>query len=345
MVFDLDISPNRPDALCMAGVARDLAAALGEPWQPRYEAPSVPLDPGVDPALVTVESGDLCPRFTATVLEGVPDCPAPAWLARRLTLAGMRPINAVVDVSNYVMLDLGQPNHAYDLDRLGGGGLLIRRGRRGDRLVTLDGEERLLGPEDCVICDAAGAPVGVGGIMGGSGSEIGSGTRRVLLEAAWFNPAAIARTGARLGLHSEARVRFERGVDPDIAPSAVDRFVALLAAVAGAGATGAQVLRRGPTVDIRDPSLPRPADRAAAHPAGQRHPGHHARGRRHAPVARRPSALPSGRRSRASSPSTSPAGGWTASARSTSSRRSPACGATAASSGPCRRGRRVDRPD
>ena len=259
MVFDLDISPNRPDALCMAGVARDLAAALGEPWQPRYEAPSVPLDFGVDPALVTVESGDLCPRFTATVLEGVPDCPAPAWLARRLTLAGMRPINAVVDVSNYVMLDLGQPNHAYDLDRLGGGGLLIRRGRRGDRLVTLDGEERLLGPEDCVICDAAGAPVGVGGIMGGSGSEIGSGTRRVLLEAAWFNPAAIARTGARLGLHSEARVRFERGVDPDIAPSAVDRFVALLAAVAGAGATGAQVLRRGPTVDIRDPSLPRPA--------------------------------------------------------------------------------------
>ena len=132
VVFDLDISPNRPDALCMAGVARDLAAALGEPWQPRYEAPSVPLDSGVDPALVTVESGDLCPRFTATVLEGVPDGPSPAWLARRLTLAGMRPINAVVDVSNYVMLDLGQPNHAYDLDRLGGGGLLIRRGRRGE---------------------------------------------------------------------------------------------------------------------------------------------------------------------------------------------------------------------
>jgi phenylalanyl-tRNA synthetase beta chain len=258
VVFDLDISPNRPDALCMAGVARDLAAALGEPWEPHYQAPPVPLDSAVGTAPVTVESGDLCPRFTATLLDGVPDRPAPAWLARRLTLAGMRPINAVVDVSNYVMLDLGQPNHAYDLDRLGGGGLLIRRGRSGDRLVTLDGEERMLSAEDCVISDVAGTPVGVGGIMGGSESEIGSSTRRVLLEAAWFNPAAIARTGTRLGLHSEARVRFERGVDPDIAPSAVNRFVGLLAAVAADGAAGGPPLRQGPTVDIRDPSLHRP---------------------------------------------------------------------------------------
>src|SRR5262249_17995915 len=168
VVFDLDISPNRPDALCMAGVARDLAAALGETWSPRYGPASIAVDRTVGTAPVTVEAGDLCPRFTATVLDGITDCASPAWLARRLTLAGMRPISAVVDVSNYVMLDLGQPNHAYDLDRLGGGGLLIRRGRQVERLVTLDGEERPLGSEDCVIADATGVAVGVGGIMGGS---------------------------------------------------------------------------------------------------------------------------------------------------------------------------------
>jgi phenylalanyl-tRNA synthetase beta chain len=207
-----------------------------------------------------VEAGDLCPRFTATILEGVPDGPSSVKMARRLTLAGMRPINAVVDVSNYVMLDLGQPNHAYDLDQLAGGGLLIRRGRPDERLVTLDEVERVLGSDDCVICDAEGTPVGVGGIMGGSRAEIGPGTRRVLLEAAWFQPMAVARTGARLGLHSEARVRFERGVDPEIAGAAVDRFVALLATVPpveGGGESGrAANLRRGPTVDVRSPSLP-----------------------------------------------------------------------------------------
>jgi phenylalanyl-tRNA synthetase beta chain len=252
VVFDLDVSANRPDALCMAGVARDLAAALSETWAPPAEPVPVPVEAGLGTAPIVVEAGDLCPRFTGTILEGVPDGPSPAWLARRLTLAGMRPISAVVDVSNYVMLDLGQPNHAYDLDALGGAGLLVRRGRPGEALVTLDEVERFLQADDCVICDAAGTPVGVGGIMGGSRAEIGPETQRVLLEAAWFAPMAIARTGARLGLHSEARVRFERGVDPEIAVAAVDRFVALLAAV-GPG------LRRGPTVDVRDAALPTPA--------------------------------------------------------------------------------------
>jgi phenylalanyl-tRNA synthetase beta chain len=251
VVFDLDISANRPDALCMAGVARDLAAALGEPWAPPAEPVPGPADPALGTAPIRVEAGDLCPRFTGTILEGVAAGPSPAWLARRLTLAGMRPISAVVDVSNYVMLDLGQPNHAYDLDALEGGGLLVRRGRPGETLVTLDEVQRSLQSDDCVICDAAGTPVGVGGIMGGSRAEIGPDTRRVLLEAAWFSPMAVARTGARLGLHSEARVRFERGVDPEIAVAAVERFVALLGTVAPA-------LRRGPTVDVRDPALPTP---------------------------------------------------------------------------------------
>jgi phenylalanyl-tRNA synthetase beta chain len=254
VVFDLDISPNRSDALNMAGVARDLAAALGEPWAlPVFER--VPVDESLGRAPVIVEAGDLCPRFTATILEGVPEGPSPAWIARRLALAGMRPINAVVDVSNYVMLDVGQPNHPYDLERLGGQGILVRRGKAGEVLETLDGVERHLEENDCVICDANSTPVGVGGIMGGASAEIGPDTRRVLLEAAWFTPMAIARTGKRLGLHSEARVRFERGVDPQIAPLAVERFISLLAALDGGAA-----LRRGPVVDVQDAdSMPPPA--------------------------------------------------------------------------------------
>ena len=250
-VFDLDITPNRPDAISMAGVARDLAAALGEEWH----WPAGPDTPATDETLgraaIVVESGDLCPRFTGTILEGVPEGPSPDWMVRRLTMAGMRPINAVVDVSNYVMLDLGQPNHAYDLEQLGGGGILVRRGHEGERLTTLDDVERTLTPDDCVICDAEGVAVGVGGVMGGASAEIGPATTRVLLECAYFDPAAIARTGNRIGLHSEARTRFERGVDPGVAERAVDRFCALLASI-----PGGEGLRRGPVVDARDPALP-----------------------------------------------------------------------------------------
>jgi phenylalanyl-tRNA synthetase beta chain len=251
VVFDLDVTPNRPDALCIAGIARDLAAALGETWTPPA-AIDVPVTDSLGRASVQVDAGDLCPRFTATILEGVPDGPSPAWLARRLTLTGMRPISVVVDVSNYVMLDVGQPNHAYDLDRLEGGGILVRRGGSGETVETLDGIERTVGPDDCVICDAQGAPVGIGGIMGASRAEIGPETTRVLLEAAWFTPMAVARTGKRLGLHSEARMRFERGIDPEVATVAAARFISLLAAL-----PGGERLRRGPLVDVRDrASLP-----------------------------------------------------------------------------------------
>ncbi|MDA8044416.1 MAG: phenylalanine--tRNA ligase subunit beta [Actinomycetota bacterium] len=251
VVFDLDITPNRPDALCMAGVARDLAAALGEAWHWPFGPDGPPAEPAVGTAPIVVQSGDLCPRFTGTVIEGVPDGPSPDWLARRLTLAGMRPISAAVDVSNYVMLDLGQPNHAYDLDRLGGGGILVRRGHVGEVLTTLDDVERRLGPDDCVICDGDGAPVGVGGIMGGASAEVGPTTGRILLECAWFEPTAIARTGNRLGLYSEARTRFERGVDPEIASRAAERFCALLGSL-----PGGDRLRRGPLNDIREHALP-----------------------------------------------------------------------------------------
>ena len=241
IVFDLEISPNRGDCLSVVGVARDLAAGLGLPFSvpapPHVVAEDVPAAAvAIDPA-----AEDRCPRFTGTVVENVKAALVSPLVRRRLALAGMRPINAVVDASNYVMLELGQPNHPYDISRLGGGGLVVRPARAGERLVTLDGTERQLGPDDIVISDAEGRAVGLAGIMGGADAEISPETTTVLLEVANFAPLTIAETGKRLGLLSEARTRFERGVDPGLPPAAVDRFVELL----GSG------VRRGETTDLR----------------------------------------------------------------------------------------------
>ena len=224
VVFDVTVEGNRPDAWSVVGVARDLAARLGLRFSPPTPVPPEAAGPAVgELATLVVEDPDLCPRFTARLVTGVVVGPSPRWLARRLALAGMRPINNVVDASNYVMLELGQPTHPYDLDLLGGAGLRVRRARRGERLVTLDGVTRTLGVagrglgdtgEDCLICDAEGTPVGIGGIMGGQSSEISETTTRVLLEAAYFAPMAVARTSKRLGLRTEASARFERGCDP-----------------------------------------------------------------------------------------------------------------------------------
>jgi len=250
-VFDLDITPNRPDALSVAGVARDLAAHYHLPFALPAPPPLAP-DEGTSPATIEVDAPDLSARFTGTVIRGITVGPSPPWLAGRLTTAGMRPISNVVDVSNYVMLELGQPNHAYDLDRLPGRGLLVRRGREGETIVTLDEVERGVGPDDCLICDAEGTPVGVGGIMGGASSEISDATTTVLLESAWFRPEAIARTAKRLGLRSEASVRFERGVDPEGAHRAAARFVELLTSTAGGEVVGG-------VVDVSHPDhLPAP---------------------------------------------------------------------------------------
>ena len=240
VVFDITVEGNRPDAWCIAGIARDLAARLGVPFAlpdpPAAGAADGPAVGGL--ASAVVESPELCPRLTVRVATDVTIAPSPRWLARRLILAGMRPINNVVDASNYVMLELGQPTHPYDLDRVGGSGLRVRRARRGERLVTLDGTSRELGVagtglgetgEDCVICDAQDAVIGVAGIMGGESSEITGDTSRVLLEAAYFSPMAIARTGKRLRLRTEASARFERGCDPWGIDRATDRFFSLVA--------------------------------------------------------------------------------------------------------------------
>ncbi len=261
VVFDVAVEANRPDAWCMAGVARDLAARMGLAFAvpdittllahvaPADQAAVVGPVPGPPVGSLTsvrVDDLELCPRFTARVLTGVQVTDSPEWLARRLLAAGMRPINNVVDSSNYVMLELGQPTHPYDLDRLEGGGLVVRRAVPGEQVTTLDGVVRTLGRpgpglgdtgEDCLICDSTGAPVGIGGIMGGASSEIGPGTTRVLLEAAYFVPMAIARTSKRLTLRTEASARFERGCDPAGIDRAAVRFVELLSLTAGPGLT------------------------------------------------------------------------------------------------------------
>jgi phenylalanyl-tRNA synthetase beta chain len=249
-VFDLDITRNRPDAWSHRGVARDLAAHLGVP----FTDPSPPLviDGPERVAPVTIEAPDLCGRFTSTVITGVRIAPSAPWMAERLTRAGMRPINNVVDVSNYVMLELGQPSHPYDLAKLPGGGFRVRRARPGETLVTLDDVTRELTTDDLLICDGEDQPVGIAGIMGGASSEIDDATTEVALEMAWFDPVTIATTAARLGLRSEASARFERGVDPMVADRAIARFVELLRETAPA-ATAAPGL-----VDARG-ELPAPA--------------------------------------------------------------------------------------
>jgi phenylalanyl-tRNA synthetase beta chain len=227
VLMSVDVTRNRPDCWGYVGIARDLAAGLDV----EFRAPTPTLATGAPERSAPVEivAGDRCARFTSTVISGVAVGPSAEWMARRLTAAGMRPINNVVDVSNYVMLELNQPNHAYDLETLGGGGFRVRVAGTGERLTTLDGEERVFGGDDVLICDANDVAIGLGGIMGGQDTEIGAETTVVALEMAWFEPVGIGQSVTRSGLRSEASQRFERGVDPYGMPTAIARFAELLA--------------------------------------------------------------------------------------------------------------------
>lgn len=237
VVFDISIEGNRPDAWSIRGVARDLATRLGREV---HSALLAPPDEGATSATYAsagIEDPDLCGRLTVSVLRDVVVRPSPAHLARRLTMAGMRPISNVVDASNLVMLELGQPTHPYDAAHVAQRTLRARRARNGETLTTLDDVERALAQpgrglgdtgEDCVIVDGEDRVLGLAGIMGGAASEISASTTDVLLEAAYFDPMSIARSSKRHALRSEASNRFERGVDPELALVAVGRFVALL---------------------------------------------------------------------------------------------------------------------
>lgn len=248
VLYDLEVNPNRPDAMSVAGVARDLAARQGVPFSLPDPAPGEVGDDAPGRLSVEVLDPVLCGRFVARVLDGIAIGPSPRWLANRLTALGMRPINNVVDVSNYVMLELGQPNHTYDLDALAarsgsGAALRVRRAADGETVETLDGVVRTLSATDGVIADAEDVAVGIAGIMGGASTEIGDVTTSVALEMAWWDPQAISTSSRRLGLRSEASARFERGADPEVADVAMRRFAELLSEAGATLAPGAVDVR------------------------------------------------------------------------------------------------------
>ncbi|HEV2423219.1 MAG TPA: phenylalanine--tRNA ligase subunit beta [Terriglobia bacterium] len=231
-VLDLEVTTNRPDCLGHLGVAREVAAAFGEGLNcPSHPVPEVP-KPVRDAVAIEISDLDGCARYCGRVIENVIVRPSPEWLARRLEAVGVRPVNNVADATNYALMELGHPLHAFDLARLRGARIEVRRARAGERLQTLDGVERELAKADLVIADAERA-VALAGVMGGADTEITSATRQVMLESAWFEPVGVRRTAKRHGLHTEASHRFERGMDIEMARQAVDRTAALVAELAG----------------------------------------------------------------------------------------------------------------
>lgn len=231
-ILEVSLTPNRGDCLSMIGVAREVAALSGGKLHLTLPHLHEGADRVEDMVRVSVLDPDLCPRYSARFISKVQIGPSPFWLRIRLERAGVRSINNVVDVTNYVMLEYGQPLHAFDFDLLEGGEIVVKRAAEGERFVSLDEVERVLNNVTLMICDAARA-VAIGGIMGGLNSEIKEGTSRVLLESAYFSPAGIRRTSTALGLQTESSYRFERGIDPEVVLAASQRAAALIAELAG----------------------------------------------------------------------------------------------------------------
>jgi phenylalanyl-tRNA synthetase beta chain len=244
-VLDLAVTPNRGDCLSVLGIAREVAALTGARLHPTSPSPG---EEGVAARTlirVDVEAPDLCPRYCARVLRGVRIGPSPPWLRTRLEMVGMRPIVNVVDATNYVMLERGQPLHAFDLARVRDRRVVVRRLGHRQPFVTLDGAVRQLEPDDLVIADAEG-PIALAGVVGGVESAVSAETRDVLLESAFFVPQAVRRTARRLGVTTDSSYRFERGVDPSAAAAALERVAALVEAIAGGRAARGIVERRVP---------------------------------------------------------------------------------------------------
>ena len=247
-VFEMDITTNRPDAMNHYGAAREASAIYDLPL--RAIAPKLPAAKAGNAFPIEIQEADLCPRFTARVIRGVTVRPSPAGIAKRLTLLDQRPINNIVDASNYVLWEIGKPTHAYDLDLLEGGKLIVRKARAGETLKTLDGVERKLTPEDLVIADAR-TPVGLAGVMGGFDTMITEKTRNILVESAWFDPAVIRKMSRAHGLHTDASHRFERGADFESTILSCDR-VAELVLASGSGELS------GEASDVNAQPIPRP---------------------------------------------------------------------------------------
>src|SRR5262245_31800722 len=253
-VIDFEITANRPDCLSILGLAREVATAFDAP----LTLPSADAHAGVrlatvptgasDRISVALEAEDLCPRYAGLVAD-VTIGPSPSWMTSRLQAAGVRPINAIVDITNYVNLEIGQPMHAFDHAKLAGGAIRVRRAKPGETIRTLDDVDRKLEPEMLVIADRDRAQA-VAGVMGGAASEVSASTKTVVFESAYFTPASVRRTSKRLNLKTEASIRFERGADTSAQAMAIQRAVALMERI-GAGRAS------GPIVD----AYPRPGER------------------------------------------------------------------------------------
>ncbi len=238
LVFDIDLTSNRPDCLSHLGVARELRVITGKEFPAKSQSrevegtETIPFPSLLAPDVVKIDDPDLCYRFTARIIRGVKIGPSPEWLVRRLEAVGERSINNVADITNYVMLELGQPMHAFDLDKLTEKRIVVRRAKAGETITTLDEVERKLDQSMLMICDAE-KPAAVGGVMGGFDSSITESTKNVLLEVAYFDRASIRQTSRRLGLATEASYRFERGVDIENLQRASDRAANLIVELAG----------------------------------------------------------------------------------------------------------------
>jgi phenylalanyl-tRNA synthetase beta chain len=246
-VIDFEVTANRPDCLSVLGFAREVGVAYNLPvrlpsTQPgsRIDLASVPVGPStlID---VTIDDAELCPRYAAAVAD-VKETTSPQWMVTRLQAAGVRPISPFVDITNYVLMELGHPMHAFDRDKLAGHGIVVRRASQGETLTTLDGVERALEPEMLVIADKARAQA-VAGVMGGGDSEVTDATRTVVFESACFKPASVRRTGKRLNLKTEASARFERGADVNAPVVALQRAIALMQHI-GAGRVSGPIVDR-----------------------------------------------------------------------------------------------------
>ncbi len=249
-VLDIDLTPNRPDCLSIIGIAREVAAFQGNTLKrPKFKMPKASGDISTRTS-VTINAPDHCPRYACRLLEKIKIGPSPFWLQDRLRSVDLRPINLIVDITNFVMMETGQPLHAFDFDRLAQNRIVVRTAREGEAFTTLDEKERKLNADMLMICDGE-KPVAVGGVMGGANSEIESDTTRVLLESAYFNPISIRKTAKRLGLNTDATHRFERGVDPHGTLFALDRAAGLMTELSGGKLVGG-------TIDVQY-DLPSPA--------------------------------------------------------------------------------------
>jgi len=249
-ILVIDLTPNRPDCLSILGVAREVAAILDTEVKPLSLAIVEKDEPASKYASVVTEDFELCPRYCARVLTSIRVGPSPLWLKQKIELCGIRAINNIVDVSNYVMLEMGQPLHAFDLEKLKERRVVVRRAVNGETIVTLDGQERELTGDMLVIADAK-RPIAIAGVMGGANTEVDEQTTSILLESAYFKPSSVRRTSGKLGVSTEASYRFERGADPEAQAAAATRAAELMRAIAGGE------IKKG-VIEVSRGDLPRP---------------------------------------------------------------------------------------